>query len=248
MAGARPTESRQELSRGVGVVDVHLRVRQGRAHGLSRAELSRARRPRVRRHDRAASSPSSRRARLDQRHLQGRGTRRQSAARRDVRVLRERAGRRRTTTRASARSFSPRTSSGDERSRLSSRSPDKRALVTGASRGLGRAMAIALAEAGADVVCASSKPDGATDTADCDSRARPQGVDGRTPISPIATRSTRWRPTSSATGRRDRHSRQQRRLRSRATRPSSFRSTSGIACCARISTPCCSSASTLARR
>src|SRR6185295_16495976 len=41
----------------------------------------------------------------------------------------------------------------------------KRALVTGASRGLGQAMAQALAGAGADVVCASSKTGGARATA-----------------------------------------------------------------------------------
>jgi 2-dehydro-3-deoxy-D-gluconate 5-dehydrogenase len=39
------------------------------------------------------------------------------------------------------------------------------ALVTGASRGLGRAIAIALAAAGADVMCVSSKKGGAADTA-----------------------------------------------------------------------------------
>jgi 2-deoxy-D-gluconate 3-dehydrogenase len=41
----------------------------------------------------------------------------------------------------------------------------KRALVTGASRGLGQAMAVALAEAGADVVCASTRRAGTDDTA-----------------------------------------------------------------------------------
>jgi 2-dehydro-3-deoxy-D-gluconate 5-dehydrogenase len=41
----------------------------------------------------------------------------------------------------------------------------KTALVTGASRGLGRGMAVALAEAGAGVICASSRPGGAAETA-----------------------------------------------------------------------------------
>jgi 2-dehydro-3-deoxy-D-gluconate 5-dehydrogenase len=41
----------------------------------------------------------------------------------------------------------------------------KRALVTGARRGLGRAIAVALAEAGADVVCASTQRAGTDETA-----------------------------------------------------------------------------------
>jgi 2-deoxy-D-gluconate 3-dehydrogenase len=42
---------------------------------------------------------------------------------------------------------------------------DRCALVTGASRGLGRAMAEALSEAGADVVCASTQLEGTDETA-----------------------------------------------------------------------------------
>ena len=40
----------------------------------------------------------------------------------------------------------------------------RRALVTGASRGIGQALAVALAEAGADVICASSRPGGCNET------------------------------------------------------------------------------------
>lgn len=40
----------------------------------------------------------------------------------------------------------------------------RRALVTGASRGIGQALAVALAEAGADVICASSAPGGCDET------------------------------------------------------------------------------------
>lgn len=40
----------------------------------------------------------------------------------------------------------------------------KKALVTGASRGLGQAIAIGLAQAGADIICSSSRKDGCADT------------------------------------------------------------------------------------
>ena len=42
----------------------------------------------------------------------------------------------------------------------------KRALVTGASRGIGQAMAVALAGAGADVICVSTRKAGTDQTAD----------------------------------------------------------------------------------
>ncbi len=41
---------------------------------------------------------------------------------------------------------------------------DKTALVTGASRGLGQAIAVGLASAGADIVCTSVRPNGCEDT------------------------------------------------------------------------------------
>ena len=41
---------------------------------------------------------------------------------------------------------------------------DKKAIVTGASRGIGKAIAIGLAKAGADVVCTSSNENGTIDT------------------------------------------------------------------------------------
>jgi 2-deoxy-D-gluconate 3-dehydrogenase len=42
----------------------------------------------------------------------------------------------------------------------------RRALVTGASRGLGQAMAVGLARAGADVICASTRAGGTDETVD----------------------------------------------------------------------------------
>ena len=42
---------------------------------------------------------------------------------------------------------------------------DSRALVTGASRGLGKAIALALADAGAVVACVSSRQGGTKETA-----------------------------------------------------------------------------------
>ena len=61
----------------------------------------------------------------------------------------------------------------------------KRALVTGASRGLGRAIAVGLAAAGADVVCASSKPGGADETL---AAVRASGREGWSVVADIADR------------------------------------------------------------
>ena len=61
----------------------------------------------------------------------------------------------------------------------------KRALVTGASRGLGRAIAVGLAAAGADVVCASSKPGGAEETL---AAVRTAGREGWSVVADIADR------------------------------------------------------------
>ncbi len=41
---------------------------------------------------------------------------------------------------------------------------NKKAIVTGASRGIGKAIAIGLAQAGADVVCSSTSKEGSKDT------------------------------------------------------------------------------------
>jgi len=61
----------------------------------------------------------------------------------------------------------------------------KRALVTGASRGLGRAIAVGLAAAGADVVCASSKSGGADETL---AAVRATGREGWSVVADIADR------------------------------------------------------------
>ena len=244
----QPNRAKQ-LSRGIGVGDVHVRVRQGRANGLPRAEVSRARRRARSTGCSPASCPiDADGSRLDQRHLQGRGTRRQSAARRLVRVLRQRAGRRPNDYKGVG-AFMLAAHRARSMSVLDQFSlAGKRALVTGASRGLGRAMAIALAEAGADVVCASSEArrrDGHGGVRFARSAARR----GRcTPISPIATRcdamaadvERRRRPIDILVnnGGYDRA-------------PSGRRvsgSTIGIACCARTSTRCgCSASASVAQ-
>jgi len=72
----------------------------------------------------------------------------------------------------------------------------RRAMVTGASRGLGRAAALALAEAGAEVVCVSSKPGGCDDTVAqiCASGGQASQLDAdfsdRTQVSRLAQRAT----------------------------------------------------------
>ena len=123
----------------------------------------------------------------------------------------------------------------------------KRALVTGASRGLGAAMAVALAEAGADVVCASSKPDGAAETAKA---IRALGRQAWTVAGDLASRADRDALVAATerSRRRDRHPRQQRRHDRSASGRRLSRPRTGIACCARTSTPCSSSASSSVAR
>src|SRR6185437_3923599 len=164
VAGARSARPRTQLPRGVGVGDVHLRLRQGRPTWLPRPRVSRARGSGVRWHGRAVRDREAGRSRITRRHLQGRRPGWQSAPRWIVRLLRERAGRRRRLQ------GSGRVRAGRRRARAMSvlesfSLAGKRALVTGASRGLGAAMAVALAEAGADVACASSTAGGADETA-----------------------------------------------------------------------------------
>ncbi|MBC3765675.1 2-dehydro-3-deoxy-D-gluconate 5-dehydrogenase KduD [Neptunicella marina] len=53
----------------------------------------------------------------------------------------------------------------------------KTALVTGASRGLGQAIAVAMAEAGANVVCSSSREGGCAETLDLIAKTSQQGFE-----------------------------------------------------------------------
>lgn len=55
----------------------------------------------------------------------------------------------------------------------------RRALVTGASRGLGRGIALALVNSGADVVCASTTPEGFIGNGSSDPRDGEGGLAGR---------------------------------------------------------------------
>ena len=51
----------------------------------------------------------------------------------------------------------------------------KTAFVTGASRGIGRVIAVALADAGADVALVARSADGLAETAEAIDRGRPEG-------------------------------------------------------------------------
>ena len=74
------------------------------------------------------------------------------------------------------------------------------ALVTGASRGIGRAAAIALAAAGAHVICVARTVGGLEDTDDAIQKAGGTRHPGAAQSARISPPSTGWAPRSSSAG------------------------------------------------